>query len=471
MNFLFAARTIHIIGCFAFMLSLGGCTKEQENLQPAQAPVNNTVVGVTKLLATIADNEKPDAQNLESNHADTPPSGDLFNVIMNPYGRGAAYLARVGNQVRVVHNGKPGKFYDDIEIYTLKVSPDGQRVAYGAKIGDKWAAVVDGKEKGPFVERGRIAFSPDSRHVAYAARVGKNWHMFVDDKKNAGALEYYDEAKFSSDSSKLLLQEATDRDGVFQLVVTDVLFTKQTVHEVHSPAVAVSENKAIIAAIKKVDGKRQVIEFSFNQPEMVKAGALYDEVGNVVLGNDGKTLAYIAKKGAGIYLVLNGKEERIPDGLYPWPPVIRPDGKGAGIVIVGKKGAYVHQAFFNRGEKGNLYKECADLTYSNDGSRHAYVAIRNEKFTIVSNGKEGPFFDRVISPQFSPDGKFLVYRARQEGKRFVVVAEPNGRIIRELPRYERVFETTFTADGKSVAYGVKDGNKLIWKVEPLYNTR
>jgi hypothetical protein len=30
-----------------------------------------------------------------------------------------------------------------------------------------------------------------------------------------------------------------------------------------------------------------------------------------------------------------------------------------------------------------------------------------------------------------------------------------------------VFTTGFTDDGKSVAYGVKEGNKLVWKVEKL----
>jgi Tol biopolymer transport system component len=86
---------------------------------------------------------------------------------------------------------------------------------------------------------------------------------------------------------------------------------------------------------------------------------------------------------------------------------------------------------------------------------------------IVVDGKEGPFFERVVTPHFSPDGKFLVYRARQDNKRFVVVADPSGKIIKRLPSYERVFDTTFTEDGASVAYGVKDGNQIMWKVEKL----
>jgi WD40 repeat protein len=86
---------------------------------------------------------------------------------------------------------------------------------------------------------------------------------------------------------------------------------------------------------------------------------------------------------------------------------------------------------------------------------------------VVVNGVEGAAFDRVISPKFSPNGKYLVYRARKDGKRFVVVAKKGGKIIRQHPAYEQVFDVEFTADGKSVAYGVKDGQKLVWQVESL----
>ena len=86
---------------------------------------------------------------------------------------------------------------------------------------------------------------------------------------------------------------------------------------------------------------------------------------------------------------------------------------------------------------------------------------------MVANGQAGPAFDRAVAPRFSPDGRFLVYRARQDGKRFVVVADATGKTIRQHPAYEQVFPVQFTADGKSVAYGVKDGLRLRWIVEPL----
>jgi hypothetical protein len=457
--------------CIAVIVSLVGCTEEQQKLQPEASSTKNAVVATSTLLATIADNESPDAPTAQSKHADMPQAEKqpgLFNIVMNPFGKGVAYIATVGNRVRVVHNGKPGKLYDEVESYTLTVSPDGQRVAYGARTGDRWAPVVDGREEGLFVERGRLAFSPDSRHVAYEAKFGNLWYLFVDEKKNDGAIQYFDQFYFSSDSNKVMRREVTADENAFRLIVSDLAFKKEIATTIHNPAaVIVSPDKTTIAAIRKTEGKQKLIKFSFNQPDVFKEGALYDEIRNPVFSQDSKALAYLAKKGADDYLVLNGKAERIPKGEYPWPPVIRPDNKGVGLIIVGQKGAFLHQAFLNDGSQGSPYKECANLTYSRDGKHLAYVAIKNEKFTIVVNGKEGPFFDRTISPQFSPDGEFLVYRARQDGKRFVVVADVNGTIIRQHPGYERVFETAFTEDGKSVAYGAKDGKQLWWKVEKL----
>lgn len=446
-----------------------GCTRERRS-GAGPAYVQPEVVASTKLLATMTEDEKPDSETSSSEHSNTIAAASqnaLHQIELNPYGKGVAYIARVGNQVYVVHNGRRSKPYQYIETHTLIISPDGKRAAYGAESAHGWVQVVDDKENGPFAERGRLSFSPDSKHIAYEARIGDAWYQFIDDKKNAGAISYFDKAVFSNDSSKVMYLENTEGGREFRLVISDLEFKKMTKITIGNPTLAISRDNAMIAAIQQVKGKQRAIELSFNQPNDVTNGPLYDEVMKLTFSDDGKSLAYVAKKGATSYLVLNGKEERLPDGEYPFSLVIRPDNKGAGIVVAGPEGAYLHQAFYSDGTFVNFYKECADLTYSRDGSHHAYVAIKNEKFLIIVNGIEGPFFDRVISPMFSPDGKYLVYRARQDGKRFVVVADAEGKIIKQHPRYERVFETIFTADGKSVAYGVKDGNKLIWKVEEL----
>jgi Tol biopolymer transport system component len=73
----------------------------------------------------------------------------------------------------------------------------------------------------------------------------------------------------------------------------------------------------------------------------------------------------------------------------------------------------------------------------------------------------------VIEPTFTPDNRYVVFRARKDGKRFVAVADSTGKVIHEYPPYDMVFRPVFTADGKSVAYGIVDGTKLVWKVDAL----
>jgi ribosomal protein L21E len=85
---------------------------------------------------------------------------------------------------------------------------------------------------------------------------------------------------------------------------------------------------------------------------------------------------------------------------------------------------------------------------------------------VVSDG-EGPWFDKVVTPRFTQDGKRIVYRARSDGQRFVVVADPAARTIREHPRYAGVFDVVFPPDGRSLGYGVAVGQELWWKVVRL----
>lgn len=463
--------TTIIVGIIILLISLsGGCSRDKPRSASAPTSKSPGVVSKTTDLATISEEEGPDEPAAGSGHfgrskADSQPP--VFAVLFNDNGTGVAYIARVGERVRVVLNGRPGKLYDEIESYTLTVSPDGQRVAYGARLGDKWYPVVDGVEKGPFVIRGRLSFSPDSRHAAYEAQVGDKWYMFVDDKKNKGAVSYYERAVFSSDSSRLMYVENTKEDGVYLLVISDLAFSRQSVRTIGDPLVRVSSDNTKIAAIEKKGNKQRVVVTTFGAPDSAKEGAWYDEIKHPAFSGDGNVIAYLAKKEGKHYLVLTDKEELLPEGNYPAPPVVRPDNLAAGVVIEAKEGTYVYQAFKDKGKKGNLYKECGDLVYNKDGTLHAYVAIKNERFLIVVNDMEGPFFDRVISPVFSPDGRYLVYRARKEGKRFVVLADAKGRVLRQYEGYERVFQPVFTPDGKAVAYGVKDGNKLIWKVDDL----
>lgn len=481
----FAAATLVVALC-AIMLNCS-CSKRESTAPVAPQQVMQKFMTSSAVLSVIAAGELPDSSESGQKHAQSS-KGDkttssskqsFFQVELNRYGTGVAYIARVGDKVRVVHNGKPGKLYREIDGTTLVVSQDGQHVGYGASYdssqgagsssssGVKWLLVHDGMEEGPFDSLGPPAFSPDGRHIAFECKKGERWKMFIDDKPYGDAFSYIDKPVFSGDSKLLFFGETGETNRPPRIIVTDLSYSKQRVIDQSGGPFTFNAALTRIAVMQESGKQKRIVEFDFSLTGKLKEGRLFDEVMTLQFSTDGTMLAHLGKKGTDTYLVLDGKEERLPEGEYPSPMAIKSDNKGVGIPVVGKDGTYLYEAFGSGGPSPNRYKEVGDVVYSSDGRNHAYVAIKDEQFLIVVNGKEGPIYDRVIAPQFSPDSKYLVYRARQDNKRFVVVADASGKVIKELPRYKRVFETTFSPDGGSVAYGADDGKSLLWRVEKL----
>jgi hypothetical protein len=167
--------------------------------------------------------------------------------------------------------------------------------------------------------------------------------------------------------------------------------------------------------------------------------------------------------------VLDGREEVLgPGEQFVTPLAIRPDGKAVAVGVLVGGSVRFRQSFAGGGTAAADYTGIDGIVYSADGSSVAFVAHdKDDRCFVVVNGKPGPTLDRVVSPVFTADGKRLVYRARQAGRRFVVVADREGRTVRQHPSYDQVFPVRLTPDGRSIAYGVKDGRQVAWKVEPL----
>ena len=445
--------------CALIFFSVLGCEKEQQKTQVPPSSTGEEVLAATALLSTLEGGEKPEGNG--------PSSGNnpSLVVVFNERGRGVAYVAQKEGLLHIVHNGKAGRLVAAVD--QMSISPDGKRIAYSSQIEGKWRMVIDDKVGVLSDEVNDPVFSPDSRHIAYQARTAEKWHMVVDDMMSPGRLSYLGKPQFSADSTKVLYGEQAGKGQKTRLIVSDLSLKNQYFKKNNVTHFITNEDTTRVAAVIDENKKYKAMTFSFAAPAVVTQGPGYDSISSPAFGADGISLSYIAEKGGKRYLVLNGKEELLPDGTVPGLPVVRPDNKGVGVIMTSKDGAFLHQGFFHDGIKEKQYDEVADLVYSKDSSIHAYSARKGESWFIVANGKEGPVFDRVVTPVFSPDNKLLVYRARKDGKRFVVVADAAGKVLGRHPSYEQVFQPVFTADGKSVAYGIKDGQKLIWKVEKL----
>ena len=74
------------------------------------------------------------------------------------------------------------------------------------------------------------------------------------------------------------------------------------------------------------------------------------------------------------------------------------------------------------GVPGKLYRMVGDLAFSNEGSRIAYVAHKDDKFKkIVVDGWEGPLFTEIGMPVFSPDGKHHLYTVTEGENTYGVI--------------------------------------------------
>ena len=450
---------VRICICALLFLSVFGCEKERHITQAPPSSAGDEVLAATTLLSTVGAQEK--SEGLDPSLGNNPS----LVVVFNERGRGVAYVAQKEGLLHIVHNGKAGRLVTAVD--QLSISPDGKRIAYSAQVDGKWRMVIDDKVGVLSDEVNDPVFSPDSGHIAYQARIAEKWHMVVDDTMSPGCLSYLGNPLFSADSTKIVYVEKIGDKGQLRLIISDLAFKTQNRKKFTGDQLIANADKTRIAAVKITGKKQSVVEFSFDRPDAEKEAPKYESVSRLVFGSDGVSLAYVAERGGTRLLVLNDNEERLIDGDLTSPPVVRPDIKGVGALMSAKGRYFLHQAFFHAGTTGNKYDEAADLVYSKDSTMHAYSARKGNNWLIVANGKEGPVFDRVVTPVFSPDSKLLVYRARKDGKRFVVVADASGKVLRRHPSYEQVFQPVFTADGKSVAYGIKDGQKLIWKVEKL----
>ena len=394
-----------------------------------------------------------------------PEGQDVGWIAFSENGRRVAYAVKKKNGTyAVVFNGKEGKAYDGLNDIVL--SPDGLRVAYAARKGNKEYCVVDGKESKPYTDVANPVFSPDSAVVAYEAKRNDTWYIAVGNRESAGADMHDMPPKFSSDGRWLtyIEQHYEEKKSVRVLSSIDMKTRKSGDRYDWISATAISPDHERIANWAGREGKKFLVVSDVARPDATKEGPEYDEVlSPPMFSPDGITLAYLAGRKGKRFFVFGDRKREYKAIDIRFPPVFSASGRK--LVYRAERGK--KQFVVQEGRNGPPFDEVAYPVLNQDGSRIAYAAREGATWHVVVNGNTGPAFDIVVTPQFSADGSWVVYRARKDGKRFVVIADLSGKIVRKHPDYEMVWQPVFTPDGKNIAYGVKSGQELWWKVEPV----
>lgn len=98
------------------------------------------------------------------------------------------------------------------------------------------------------------------------------------------------------------------------------------------------------------------------------------------------------------------------------------------------------------GEKQVDFDEVRYLTFSRDGSKLAYAAKLKDRWFIMTGDEKGPEFDKVGPPVFSPEGNRLAYAAELKKKEFLVVDRNKGE------EFDDISSPIFSPDGNTVAF-------------------
>jgi hypothetical protein len=166
-----------------------------------------------------------------------------------------------------------------------------------------------------------------------------------------------------------------------------------------------------------------------------RLGERHDAAGAPVFGARGRAIAYKARAGKEMFVVLEGR------------------GRGPGFAVVGTPVL---------GPKGRrvAYAAARGITWPEgalpDCFRDVEHAARGGRWVLVIDKTVSGEWDRVRQPAFDSKGRRVVYAARREGRWHVVVGS------QESPPFDEVYAPRFAADGKRVIYGARSGRK-VWR--------
>ena len=179
---------------------------------------------------------------------------------------------------------------------------------------------------------------------------------------------------------------------------------------------------------------------------------LYSVVGTIMFSPSGK-LVYVAKKGEGQVVVVDGAEGPLYDRItyisfvpyYTYATAAdRPASsselsvrENAGpacppserLVYVGEKGD--RKVMVDNGKPGKEYEDISDINFIWWG-RVLYKAKLNGKFAVVIDTVEGKFYDNITGITYTPDFGHLAYWATEGDSSFVVLDGKEG------PRYDKL---------------------------------
>ena len=362
------------------------------------------------------------------------------------YSRDGLLLASVGTREGrqvVILDGREEKEYDRIcGDYELPLfSPDGKHLAYTARNNDRYIVVRDGQESPAFDGIRPPVFSADGMHMVFAGRTGDRWSILLDGTKKA-EYDFVESLAFMPDGS--LIYAARDKEQWF--VVRGG--KKGPMYDEVSGLKISRDGKRYAYAARTGEKWRAVIDG--------KPAREYDNILDLTFSPSGKRLAYAAGSGTwtydgywdynrfdgGLCAVLDGRELRWGPEGYDIDYMAFSSDEAHFAYSIGKIGASGYVVVDTTA--GPSYRGILSVDYAPVGERLAcsYYQPGDSHFVAFADRTFGPYVDTQV-PFFSWDGSRIVYAARRDKDWQVAI---DG--IDQPDAFDRITYLRLSPDGK-----------------------
>ena len=168
------------------------------------------------------------------------------------------------------------------------------------------------------------------------------------------------------------------------------------------------------------------------------------------------TVAYVYEADDGFKLCMNQQCGPYVDRVARDMPVVSPNGNYMAALVQMDGEAHVMLG----GELSRAYDMVYGLRFSPDSRKVAYIARKDDRFSVHVNQVQHQAFALVDTRQglvFSPDASCLAYVASRDGQSWHLVhnGEPGEA-------YEQIKHVTFSFDSERLAYAARKGGR--WHV-------